>query len=645
MAVTRTNAVSGEQLTLTITFREDDTGNLFDPYSIEQVDILKADGQTVIETIPSGSITKTSLGVYQFTTVNPIVSSGLVLDRWMYRLEEGGAIRTAIETTNVAPAPSQISSVESQIALPRSSAVILRPILLTMEFRDDKTGELFDPEEVRQVDILENDGITIIESITSITRIGLGRYRIQISALTTPRTILDKWFFTAEDGEEERFHIQDTQVYDQAALGAAIPEEIAVPEKLFADVFTTDQEMVLSGAIERIGVTFKDSTGMPVNPAALSLEITTSAGGCILTDIYLPASGRDPDPPRILNPSPGRFEFPFGLDNTFTSDGTKKNKTNRRGDFMFNWRASAIASIRANVTIDPGINPNSSIIWSSVADGTPGNFISVAYINPGVPNSALSLVRDGAKITVNLATNAGSAITTTAAQIIAAVIAVGNEAVAEIITTILPTGETGLGVVGAVALTNLSGGADGSEELLICQNVKIISHRMCSLLQKFRLQIDKALKLVGNSNPDDPCFLGYTEGQLMTYLEGGLQAINAYQPSGIFSFDNYPYDAFGWTLLESSLLVGVMSQQLFAVDTDIPNWSDQGNTFVIQHQPQLAQYLNWLSQRLDKMIPQMKLNFVSSGSLHIEAGPNFRLAQLIEAAPHGALFRNTFFKG
>ena len=88
-----------------------------------------------------------------------------------------------------------------------------------------------------------------------------------------------------------------------------------------------------------------------------------------------------------------------------------------------------------------------------------------------------------------------------------------------------------------------------------------------------------------------------------------------------------------------------MSQELFAIDTDIPGYNDQGNSFVIQHQPQLASYLSWLSSRLDKLIPMLKLNFVSAGSLHIEAGPNFRLAQLINAAPAGALFRNVFFKG
>ena len=162
---------------------------------------------------------------------------------------------------------------------------------------------------------------------------------------------------------------------------------------------------------------------------------------------------------------------------------------------------------------------------------------------------------------------------------------------------------------------------------------------------KLRLEIDKAIKFVHSSgDPDEGCYLGYTDGQLVQYLENGIQVINAYQPSGCFTFESFPYNAFCWILIEAALMTGVMSQQLFAVDTDVPSWSDQGNAFVIQHQPQLAAFLNFVTQRLDKMIPMMKLNFVSSGSLHIEAGANFRLTTLINAAPSGSLFRNTFFR-
>lgn len=639
MSVSRTDAITGESLDLTIVFREDGTGNPFDPFSVDQVDILQADGQTIIETILSGSITKIGLGTYKVTT-QAITQAGLIQDRWLYRLKDSGAIKTSIEVTNIVAAPSQIASVESQDALPRSSAVILRPILLTIEFRDDRTGELFDPSTVRQVEILEDNGITVIQTITSITRIGTGKYRIQANSILTTKTILDRWYFTLQTGDPEQTHTQDTQINDQATLGGVTTQE-TVPELLFSDVGLNDAEVILINSIEKIGVTFRDINKQLSDPAQLSLEITSPDGADVLTDIYLPSNDRSPDPPRIINPSAGRFEFPLGLDNNETNS-LKKNKTTRRCDFLFNWRASSVAGVQALTTIDPGVNPDSSILWTAIAEGTPGEFISIEYIDPSTPNSPLTITRTGSLISISLATNAGLAIISTAASIIAAVVA--ETTVTEIVTVSLPTGQTGLGVVGPVTAINLSGGVDASEELLICQNVKIISHRICALLQKLRLQIDKAIKFVQN-DPDDPCFLGYTDGQLVTYIEQGLQIINAYQPSGSFTIDNYPYTTYEFTLTEASLLAGVMSQELFAIDTDVPNWSDQGNTFVIQHQPQLAQYLTWLSQRLDKIIPMLKLNFVSSGSLHIEAGPNFRLAQLIDAAPSGSLFRNVFFKG
>jgi hypothetical protein len=88
----------------------------------------------------------------------------------------------------------------------------------------------------------------------------------------------------------------------------------------------------------------------------------------------------------------------------------------------------------------------------------------------------------------------------------------------------------------------------------------------------------------------------------------------------------------------------MMSQSMYAIDNDIPQWSDQNAAFVITHYTQMAQHLNWLTQRLDRLIPQFKLHFVQSGSMHMMAGPNYRLAQLVAAAPSGSLFRNFFVK-
>lgn len=73
--------------------------------------------------------------------------------------------------------------------------------------------------------------------------------------------------------------------------------------------------------------------------------------------------------------------------------------------------------------------------------------------------------------------------------------------------------------------------------------------------------------------------------------------------------------------------------------------SDQGNAFVINHQPKLAAFSAALAQRLDKIIPDMKRHFVRSGSVKVETGPGFRLNTLVDMAPSGAIFRNVFMRG
>lgn len=402
---------------------------------------------------------------------------------------------------------------------------------------------------------------------------------------------------------------------------------------LVGDTSQTDTELVLVNTVQNIGVTYRDTNGNPLIPDAISLVINDLNGSTILTDIYSPASQRMPDPPRILNPSTGRYEFPFGLDNGSTNP-LAKNKTSCVGDYLFNWRASETSAVYASLTLAP-------LQWTAEIEGTPGNFITIQYINPGSPNQVLSIVRNGAKIEISLATNGVGAIISTANDVITAIQA-SSEA-SEIVSVAVASGSLGTDIVPVAAATPLTGGSDATELDTICKNVKIISQRVCSLIGKFRLLIDKTNKLV-NSDPTDPCYLGYTNGQLCNYLDWGLQIINSYQPYVAFTLNTFPFGGYDFILLESSLLAGLMSQQLFAVDTDIPQWNDSGNSFVILHSQQLAQYANWLSTRLNTLIPAFKLHHISNGSIHIQAGPNYRLQTLISAAPSGSLFRNVYFK-
>ncbi len=184
-----------------------------------------------------------------------------------------------------------------------------------------------------------------------------------------------------------------------------------------------------------------------------------------------------------------------------------------------------------------------------------------------------------------------------------------------------------------------------TEQRSRAQTIRCITPKTYTMLGPFRDLIDKSRKLV-SEDPDDPCFLGYSDAQLVEWLIQGVQQINTYEPYPTWcTLDSFPTREYGYLLYQSALVIGVMSQQLFAIDTDIPSYSNSGNTFVIQHGPQLAAFLTQLCARLDKMIPIFKHKFVSIGRLHVEYGPNDRMTQMVQAAPTGSLFRNTYFRG
>ena len=185
----------------------------------------------------------------------------------------------------------------------------------------------------------------------------------------------------------------------------------------------------------------------------------------------------------------------------------------------------------------------------------------------------------------------------------------------------------------------ITGPAGTSPENTV-QVVKIASPMVLAILPDFRAQIDKAAKRNG-TDPKAFCPLGYGTQDLLGYLEGGLQVINAYQPYPCWRcLEDFPTSLYGQILFDAALYVGVNAQSLFAVDTDIENWSNQGNTFVLNHFPKLQQFNQAIIARLDRLVPDMKRHFVQSGSVLTEMGPSFRLNMLLSAAPTGTVIRN-----
>lgn len=116
--------------------------------------------------------------------------------------------------------------------------------------------------------------------------------------------------------------------------------------------------------------------------------------------------------------------------------------------------------VPASLTTSQGANKDLKFTSNS-ADGLAHNDRRVRYVVAGA-STALSVVISGTglDLTVNVATTAGSAADSTAAQILAAV----NAAASAWGTAELAPGSTGAGKPGAMAYTNLAGGLSRVEQ-------------------------------------------------------------------------------------------------------------------------------------------------------------------------------------
>ncbi len=98
---------------------------------------------------------------------------------------------------------------------------------------------------------------------------------------------------------------------------------------------------------------------------------------------------------------------------------------------------------------------DNDLTYTALTGGPAGNSIRVTYVVAG-NNTLLTVVVAGYDITVNVATDGAGAATSTASLVLAALQA--NPDVQRLVTVALATGNTGVGVVAALALTALAGG-------------------------------------------------------------------------------------------------------------------------------------------------------------------------------------------
>jgi hypothetical protein len=103
---------------------------------------------------------------------------------------------------------------------------------------------------------------------------------------------------------------------------------------------------------------------------------------------------------------------------------------------------------------------NNDMTYTADVAGSGGNSITVRYVDPAAISQALGVVVVGNAITVNLATDGAGAITSTAAQVKSAID--GSAPAAALVDVANAGGNSGAGVVTAMAATALSGGVTNS---------------------------------------------------------------------------------------------------------------------------------------------------------------------------------------
>jgi len=101
---------------------------------------------------------------------------------------------------------------------------------------------------------------------------------------------------------------------------------------------------------------------------------------------------------------------------------------------------------------------NNDIFVQAQKPGAAGNSITLELIDPTTMNTPISIVVTGTAIAVTLAVDGASAITTTARQLVDALNA--HPGAFSLIKAVVKAGDSGAGVVTALAATPLTGGSD-----------------------------------------------------------------------------------------------------------------------------------------------------------------------------------------
>jgi len=128
------------------------------------------------------------------------------------------------------------------------------------------------------------------------------------------------------------------------------------------------------------------------------------------------------------------------------------------GTLLFDFQLSSSGSAAQFLDVIVG----GSILFYAALFGTAGNGLSIELIDPGAPNVPLSVALVASVVEVTLATDGGSAITSTLNDV--AAIINSTPAIAAVMGAVVESG--GATVATALGVTALTGGLNGTEQIL-----------------------------------------------------------------------------------------------------------------------------------------------------------------------------------
>lgn len=173
----------------------------------------------------------------------------------------------------------------------------------------------------------------------------------------------------------------------------------------------------------------------------------------------------------------------------------------------------------------------------------------------------------------------------------------------------------------------------GGERFYASSYLYSIPIHVNSLFPLLKNQIDKAQKELG--------IFGYLDSNLYLYLKGGLSEINRVPPTTALTFVTFPTDVYSQLLIDVSTFVALQSQGLCAIDTDVQNYSLQGNSMNIDHWTRISAYLAMMQASINKALWSYKLAYSYKGTVRVERSANFRSQALFSSSPSGLNFGST----